>query len=58
MVGGEGKVFVGGFVEMLRRRQRLPILVGAKAYANLLFLAEHHNPTNEWMLPSSGFVQA
>jgi hypothetical protein len=54
-MAGWGEIFVQALVELLRR---LPILVGAEVYANLLFLAERHNPTNEWMLPSSGFVQA
>lgn len=55
---GNGEFFVPVLVELLRRRQRLPISVAAEVYVNLLFLAEHHNPTDEWMLPSSGFVQA
>jgi hypothetical protein len=54
----ETEILVQALVELLRRRQRLPISVGAEVYVNLLFLAEHHNPTDKWMLPSSGFVQA
>jgi hypothetical protein len=56
-VGWEAEISFKVLVGLLRR-QRLPISVGAEAYVNLLFLAEHHNPTDESMLPSSGFVQA
>jgi hypothetical protein len=56
-VGWEAEISFKVLVELLRR-QRLPVSVGAEAYVNLLFLAEHHNPTDESMLPSSGFVQA
>jgi hypothetical protein len=56
--GGNGKLLFKRSSSCCGGVKRLPILVGAEVYANQLFLAEHHNPTNEWMLPSSGFVQA
>jgi hypothetical protein len=57
-VGEKWEIFEVACRNVAVASARLPIFVGAEAYVNLLFLAEHHNSTNEWMLPSSNFVQA